>query len=480
MSDSPGNPPAARSEASEATRGSAIKLGTELASRLLGFLTTPILTRGLGVAAFGLFARHSVIAVIAAEAAELGLQATASRALVAHDLPLAAMVRAKAILTVIVVAACLAGIPWGPVFVPLVLFFVLAGWSEFLGVALRARGHRLRESALILCLRILGVALVWAALAMGLGLVGVSWAFVASAVPSIALGAWLLRGTGSSRPLAKDPGIAAVLRSSAPLAVNGGLALLSLRVEMLAVWHFHGDRETGLFVTALRVVEFLNLVPSAVGAGAMPALTREALSGAGDAVRRRTVSTVAFLGAPAAAGAALVAPGLLRVIFGADYAEAAESLRVLSLAVLPLFLNGILVSALIATGRGVWLPRLTAVRVGLAAALAFLLVPRFGGVGAAWGFVASEAALLALTSHACAAAGFHVDLAGPTVRALLASVPMAVLVGLAAPAAPLPLAVGIGVLAYVGTLGLAWRVAPGLLRDLGGAIRYAEGGDRHP
>lgn len=479
MTDSPANPPAARSEASDATRGSAIKLATELASRLLGFLTTPILTRGLGVAAFGLFARHSVIAVIAAEAAELGLQATASRALVAHELPLGTMVRAKAVLTAIVVAVCLLGIPWGPVFVPLVLFFVLAGWSEFLGVALRARGHRMRESALILCLRILGVALVWVALGSGLGLVGVSWAFVASAVPSIALGSWLLRGTKGSRPLPSDPGIGAVLRASAPLAVNGGLALLSLRVEMLAVWHFHGDRETGLFVTALRVVEFLNLVPSAVGAGAMPALTREALAGAGDAVRRRTVATVAFLGAPAAAGAALVAPGLLSLIFGADYAEAAPSLRVLALAVVPLFLNGVLVSALIAAGRGEWLPRLTAVRVGLAAALAFLLVPRFGGLGAAWGFMASETALLALTTHACAAAGFQVNLVGPTVRALLATVPMAVLVGFA-PAAPLPVAVGIGVLAYAGTLGVAWRMAPGLLRDLGSVVRYAEGEGRQP
>lgn len=478
MTDSPTNPPAARSEASEASRGSAIKLGTELVSRLLGFLTTPILTRGLGVEAFGLFARHSVTAVIAAEAAELGLQATASRALVARELPFGAMVRAKGILTAIVVLACLLGIPWGPVFVPLVLFFVLAGWSEFLGVALRTRGHRLRESALILCLRIFGVALVWGALGRGLGLVGVSWALVASAVPSIALGAWLLRGTESSRPVPSDPGMAAVLRVSAPLAVNGGLALLSLRVEMLAVWYFHGDRETGLFVTALRVVEFLNLVPSAIGAGAMPALTREALSGAGDAVRRRTVATGAFLGAPAAAGAALVAPGLLSLIFGADYAEAAPSLRVLALAVLPLFLNGILVSALIATGRGEWLPRLTAVRVGLAAALAFLLVPRFGGLGAAWGFMASEVALLTLTTHACAAAGFRVNLVSPAARALLATVPMAVLVGFVP--APLPVAVGIGVLAYAGTLGVVWWLAPGLLRDLGRVVRYAEGGDREP
>jgi hypothetical protein len=47
-------------------------------------------------------------------------------------------------------------------------------------------------------------------------------------------------------------------------------------------------------------------------------------------------------------------------------------------------------------------------------------------------------------------------------------------------AAPLPLAVGIGVLAYAVTLGLAWKMAPGLLRDLGSVVRYAEGRDGHP
>src|SRR5258706_7329244 len=71
VTDSPTNPRAARSEAGEATRGSAIKLVTELVSRLLGFLTTPILTRGLGGTAFRLFPRPSLTPLIAAGAAEL-------------------------------------------------------------------------------------------------------------------------------------------------------------------------------------------------------------------------------------------------------------------------------------------------------------------------------------------------------------------------------------------------------------------------
>ncbi len=476
MTDRRPTPPPAGGEAGEATRGSAIKLGSELAARLLGLLTTPLLTRGLGVDAFGVFGRLSVTAVIAAEAAELGLQATASRALVAHELSLRAMFRAKLAITALAVLACLLGLPWAPVFVPLVLFFILAGWSEFLGVALRARGYRARESALILTLRLSGFVLVAAALGLGGGLATVSWAFVASTVPSILLGIRLLAGTGRGLPDPPDPGLGAILRASAPLAINGGLALLSLRVEMLAVSYLRGDRETGLFVVALRVVEFLNLVPSAVCAGAMPALTREALGGRGDGVRRRTAATVVFLAAPAAAGVALVAPGLLGLLFGADYREAAPCLRILAVAVVPLFLNGVLVSALIAAGRGHWLPRLTAARVAVAAALAVALVPRFGGLGAAAGFLASELLLLLLATRACASAGFPVAVVAPAGRALLVSAPMAALVGLVA--SPLPVAVGLGLMAYGLTLALAWRAVPALLGDLTGDSRYAEQGER--
>src|SRR5207247_8157995 len=141
--------------------------------------------------------------------------------------------------------------------------------------------------ALILALRLSGFILVAVALGLRGGLATVSWAFVASTVPPILLGMRLLAGTGRGLPAPPDPGVGASLRASAPLAINGGLALLSLRVEMLTVSYLRGDRETGLFMAALRVVEFLNLVPSAVCAGAMPALTREAMGGPGDGARRR-------------------------------------------------------------------------------------------------------------------------------------------------------------------------------------------------
>ena len=96
-------------------------------------------------------------------------------------------------------------------------------------------------------------------------------------------------------------------------------------------------------------------------------------------MRSRTAWTLAFLAAPAAVGLGLVAPAVARLLLGAGqdaaaYAGTAAPLRLLSLALPALFMNGLLLSALVAAGRAAWLPRLTAARVLAAFALAVPLV----------------------------------------------------------------------------------------------------------
>src|SRR5262249_61811327 len=105
----------------------------------------------------------------------LGLQGTASRALVARSVSLAAIVRAKSLLTAALVLPAAAAVLFWPVLVPLLVYFVVAGWRGLLGVALRARGPRTQEALVIFCLRLAGLLLVAAAVARGAGLVGRAW-----------------------------------------------------------------------------------------------------------------------------------------------------------------------------------------------------------------------------------------------------------------------------------------------------------------
>jgi O-antigen/teichoic acid export membrane protein len=434
------------SAADSATRGSAIKLAAEMGSRALSLATTVLLLRALGVEGFGLFTPLMVWAVVIAEAADLGIQGTASQALVAGSLSLRSLLQAKLAISGAVVAVSLLAAPWVPVLAPLVVFFALAGWSELLGVALRARARRAREAALIFALRASGLACVAIAISTGPSPARLAWAHVASTFAPIALGALLLRGSvGLTGP---DSSIGSVLSRSAPLAVNGGLALLSLRVELLVVERLRGPWQSGLFAAALRVIEFLNMVPNAICAGAMPALTREAQDGR-DGVRRRTATTLALLAAPAATGLAMVAPWVVHALDPA-YEASTPALALMAVSAIPLFMNALVTHALIAAGRADRLPRLTALRVVAAAALAFVLVPRLGALGAAAGFVTSESLLLTIGVRACANAGFPVPVVRPLTLALAAAVPMAAAVALLG--RPLAISIAAGVVVYATTL----------------------------
>jgi O-antigen/teichoic acid export membrane protein len=348
---------------------------------------------------------------------------------------------------------------------PLLLYFLLAGWSEFLGVVLRARGRRGAEAATILCFRLTTLALVVWAFERGLGLQGLVWALAVSPLLAIAAAAAQVSSLPADAKPEGTAGSLTVLRLALPLGVNGLLALLSLRVEILALPLFVDDQATGLFAAAIGLVTPLALVPAAISAGAMPALTREALKGDGP-VRERTITTVALLAVPGALGLAVLAPDIVVRVFGEDYAAAIPALRLLAPALVALFLNAVLVHTLIARGRARLLPLLTATRVGVAALLALGLIPAFG-IGAAAGLALSELLLLLLAARACAREAFAVPVARATLVAAALSLPMAAVLAFGSRRALI--AIPFGGLTYAATLLLAWRVAPGFLLKPGGA-----------
>ncbi len=440
--------PAEPSPAHAASRGSAIKLVADTVGRLLSLATTVLILKSLGPDGFGIFTPLAAVAVIVADLSDLGLQLAATRALVARTLGLGDLVRARSILTTGVLLVCAGAWLFSPALGLLTLFFVLSNWCEFSGVALRVRGRRIQEALLLACLR--AACLVAVAVA-GQDLLRICWAQTLSTLLPLALAAWLVRRAyrPEARPAPTAP--VSVLRSAVPLGLNNLLALASLRLELMLLPAFRSDLETGLFAAALRVIEFLVSIPAAVAAGAMPFLTREALGG-GNAVRRRTAYTTVLLAVPAAAGLGLVASDLALFV-DPRYLGAAGPLRILALAVVPLFLNGILSYALVAAGSGQILPRLTAWRLTSAGLCALALIPAFGPVGAAAGFVASETILLALMQRSCRRAGFGLPLGAPLGLAVALTIPMALVVGLAPLAFVARCGLGVGV--YGLTIALA-------------------------
>src|SRR5262249_50813376 len=157
--------------------------------------------------------------------------------------------------------------------------------------------------------------------------------------------------------------------------------------------------------------------------------------------------------------------GLVPLALGSAFSGAVGPLRVLALGLPAVFMNSVLLHALIAAGRASWLPWLTARRLAVAALLAPGLIVLFGAWGAATGFVASELVRLALASRACRKAQFPVPVARPLALGLAAALPMAAAVALVGGGALSGAALGACI--YGATLLLAWRFTPRLERLVG-------------
>lgn len=442
----------ASSSTRDASVGSAVRLAAEIVVRLSSIISTLWLTRSLGVATFGAFLIALSIGLMIAELCDLGLNAIVVPLMVRSRRNLRTLFQMKAVMTVGVAALCAILIPLAsrisgvaPVLLVLcTIHFLGASWIEMTGTTLRALGRRIDEALLLLVFRFTLVGLVISA-PFGMTVLGASVAYALAIGPAVLVGGLVLNARAEAGG-ARGADVRSIIRQAVPMGANGYLAILSTRVELFLLQAFQGEQVVGLFGGALRIVESLLTLPSAIAAGALPSVARDVVSGSRGAAQR-TFGLVVWMGVPSAVGLALCAPAVLGVL-GPGFVEGAPALRVLSVALFLCFANAALFHVLIAASETAVIPRLTGLRVGVAVVLGGLLVPGFGLLGAALSFTAAELFLFAALvrrTHALA----QLQVIRPVGWALLACAPMAMALPLLS--LSLPLSMLIGALLFVAT-----------------------------
>jgi O-antigen/teichoic acid export membrane protein len=242
--------------------------------------------------------------------------------------------------------------------------------------------------------------------------------------------------------------------------------LVFFRLDQALVQLFLGTRAVGLYGPAAGVIEKCLLPAVAIGTVAAPHF-----AAASDPARRaglrslleRTVRAVTVLYVPAAVGLSLLAPDVVRAVFGSKYEAAGPILRAYAAALLVLAHASLLGTILDYLGLG----RARALAFALAAAIDLalnsILLPRFGAIGAIASIAATFTPLVAFYLVAlsrrlgASLRRMALDLA----RAVLAAGAMAAAISGARPALPGGLA-----LAGLVLLGLATYAAA--LLALGG------------
>jgi antigen flippase len=163
-----------------------------------------------------------------------------------------------------------------------------------------------------------------------------------------------------------------------------GISLLSAvaqQIDQVLVVTFLSPTKMGLYAVALAVSRVLQIFQSSVVRVLLPKIAARPVEEVVAAVGRASRITVA-LTVPLCVGVVVLAPFLLRLVYGGKFSEASGVLRVLAIEAIFGGVAWILSQAFLALGKPGIVTSLQGIGVGLSFPLMIVLIPRLGLIGA--------------------------------------------------------------------------------------------------
>lgn len=392
----------------QAIRGGAVRAAGYVVGLCLGVGTAVLLLRALGVEDFGRFIAVAAVLGIASTLTDAGLTAVGSRELALREPGLRreelvrVLLALRIGLTVLAVAGAIAFVLAAGYDRTMVLGTLLGGIGVLLvnvqATAMMPLGVELRLGAVTLVeVARQAVTLVVVAILVVAGSSLLAYFAVQIAVGAAVLAVTpaLVGGVRSLRPSLDRVAARRLLREALPVAVAIAMNVLYLRMLVILVSLFEDNRETGLYGTAFRIFEMLLGLPTVALSVVLPLL---AVAGAEDVQRlryafQRTMEVAVLVSFALTLATFVAATPAVRLIGGAEYAEAAPLLGVQAWALIPLFVGQVTGLVLLALHRQRALVTANAAAVAVVLVAGSLLVAAYGGTGAAVTAILAETAL---------------------------------------------------------------------------------------
>ncbi len=445
----------------------------EAIARLIAFAATVYLARTLGPGAYGIIGLATAVLLYFTYMADCGIETLGVREIAADHTRAGTVAPAVLALRLGVAAALvllLAGA--GLLFLPQPDGAVLAVYGlTLLGVGANTRWIHLglEDAPRVAMARIAGestmVLLVILMVRSAGDLARVPLAQFTGDMLMVLLLAFWLRQRGIPLPLRWDRAAAGpVLRRAFPLVLHALLGLMIYNSDLIFLRAFWTPADVGQYVAAYTLISFLLNLGIAYSQSLLPTLTRLAPEPVRQKALYQTSMAQVFAAAfPVAAGGFLLAPGIIRFVFGPGYDPSTTALQVLIWTVPVAFYRNVPQMALIAAGRQDRVLRITFVSAMLNLLLNILVIPRYGMVGAALATLGTESFRTLLALAFARAEGFGFPHFSRLWRTLLAGSGMAVVLYVSG-FTGLWTGVAVGGLVYLGLLTLA------------GGIRFRRGG----
>jgi O-antigen/teichoic acid export membrane protein len=259
--------------------------------------------------------------------------------------------------------------------------FVFSSLVSFFQKVLLALGG---SAALILGYQVLAVTALSA-----------SGAWAASLAAGVILFIALQRGSWHPREETNPTKVPAkggrhLLQDAFPLFITSMLAMLYFRIDTVFLGYMTTDVETGLYNSAYRFLEISNVLPSILIAVSQATMAKDALNNRLQVSFRRYAKVMLVFSIGALAALQIVSFMAPKILSDPGYARSAFLIRLLSLTVIPLYLNYLLLTALTILNRQKQIVLVSGLGVVFNVATNWVIIPRWQSAGAAVTTAASE------------------------------------------------------------------------------------------
>lgn len=184
-----------------------------------------------------------------------------------------------------------------------------------------------------------------------------------------------------------------LLGQSWTLILSGALAVIYFKIDQVMLGEMAGDIEVGIYSTAVRISEVWYFLPSAVTVSVLPALVRSRSRGMELYGLRlqQLCDILALMAYAVAVPMTFVARPLMLLLYGDEFAGAGSILALHIWAGLFVFLKTALHQWLLIENRLPFLFITNGLGAAMNVVLNLVLIPRYGGMGAAFATVVSYA-----------------------------------------------------------------------------------------
>lgn len=183
-----------------------------------------------------------------------------------------------------------------------------------------------------------------------------------------------------------------VFREAWPLALSVGFIFIYHRFDQLFLFKVRGPDETGLYSCAVKIAEGLNILPVALAAVILPAISRCRDQGRVRDIYSRVFKYLLAFIIPVAFAASVFSGKIIPFFYGKDFFPAGKVLGILVWAEVFVFCGIINSAILVASGKQRLDPFFTGISAGLNIFLNLWLIPVYGFTGAAIASLVSYAA----------------------------------------------------------------------------------------